>query len=56
VSRTIPRSRYNAQRATRELKQLLHGESYRILSANLAAKLAKNDGLGRAADAVERAL
>jgi UDP:flavonoid glycosyltransferase YjiC (YdhE family) len=56
VSRTIPRSRYTARRAARELKQLLHGESYRILAANLGAKLAKNDGLGRAADAVERAL
>jgi rhamnosyltransferase subunit B len=56
VSRTIPRSRYSARRAARELKQLLNGEGYRICAANLGAKLAKNDGLGRAADAVERAL
>jgi rhamnosyltransferase subunit B len=56
VSRTIPRSRYTARRTARELKQLLNGDGYRILAANLGAKLAKSDGLARAADAVELAL
>jgi rhamnosyltransferase subunit B len=56
VSRTIPRSRYTARRAARELKQLLSSEGYRICAENLALKLAKEDGLSRAADAVELAL
>lgn len=57
VSRTIPRSRYTARRAARELKQLLNGEGYRICAANLGAKLAASgDGLARAANSVELAL
>jgi rhamnosyltransferase subunit B len=56
VSRTIPRSRYTARRAARELKQLLSGDGYRICAENLGLKLAKEDGLSRAADAVELAL
>jgi rhamnosyltransferase subunit B len=56
VSRTIPRSRYTARRAAWELKQLLNGDGYRILAANLGGKLTKSDGLARAADAVESAL
>jgi rhamnosyltransferase subunit B len=56
VSRTIPRSRYTAQRAAHELKQLLRRDGYRICAENLGAKLAKTDGLTLAADAVELAL
>jgi UDP:flavonoid glycosyltransferase YjiC (YdhE family) len=54
VSRTIPRSGYTAQKAARELEQLLSNDRYEERAAGLAAKLATDDGLGRAADAVER--
>ena len=56
VSRTILRSGYTARRAAHELKQLLKGNGYRICAENLGLKLAKANGLSRAADAVEAVL
>jgi UDP:flavonoid glycosyltransferase YjiC (YdhE family) len=56
VARTIPRSRYTAQTAARELRRLLADNNYQKYATDLAAKLKTDDGLARAADAVERAL
>ena len=56
VSRTIPRSRYTRKRAARELNLLLKQDAYRQRALELKAKLAPEDGLTRAADAVELAL
>jgi UDP:flavonoid glycosyltransferase YjiC (YdhE family) len=56
LARVIPRSRYSRNRAARELKLLLDAKDYRVRAAQLAKKIASEDGVATACDAVEAVL
>jgi UDP:flavonoid glycosyltransferase YjiC (YdhE family) len=56
VSRTVPRSRYTAARVAREIEHLLQDSGARQRAAELGAKIAAEDGLQSACDAIEAAL
>jgi UDP:flavonoid glycosyltransferase YjiC (YdhE family) len=54
--RVLPRRRYDARRAERELRPLLEGESYAQSAAEVGQVVRAEDGTGRAADAIEEVL
>lgn len=56
LSRTIPRDRYSADRATAELSQLLSQPTYRSNAETLGQQLSRETGVQGAADAVESLL
>jgi len=56
VSRTIPRSRYRAQLVTREIEASLGDSGAKQRAAELGSKIAAEDGLDRACDAIESVL
>jgi UDP:flavonoid glycosyltransferase YjiC (YdhE family) len=56
AGRVLPRSRYDAASAARELRALLADESYTTGAAALGRRIGSEDGVTAAADAVEEAL
>jgi rhamnosyltransferase subunit B len=54
VARVIPRGKYDASRAWKELGTLLENPRYSSRSKTLAAKVRAEDGLARACDILER--
>ena len=56
VARTIPRARYTAARIAAELASLLQTRAYAERAADLAWKIAGEDGLTNACDAIEQSL
>ncbi|MBV9612502.1 MAG: glycosyltransferase family 1 protein [Acidobacteriaceae bacterium] len=53
VARVLPRERYRAPRVARELKRLLNDPFYKFRATALGAKIAAEDGLTAACDAIE---
>ena len=53
VARTVPRNRYLAGRVARELSQLLKDGEYKARAEEIGKKIAREDGLTAAVDAVE---
>lgn len=56
AGRMLPRSRYDAARAARELRALLGDESYTTRAAEAGRQIASEDGASAAADAIEEVL
>lgn len=56
TSRTLPRERYTAGRAARELARLLDDPAYTAKAAAAAAVIRQEDGVGAACDAIEARL
>lgn len=56
VARSIPRAKYTGQRATVELERLLKDSRYQTPSTAIAQKIATEDGVRAACDAIEAAL
>jgi len=56
VSRTIPRSRYRAKLVAHEIENLLNDARVKQRAAELGSKIAAEDGLDRACDAIESVL
>ncbi|HEX8283226.1 MAG TPA: nucleotide disphospho-sugar-binding domain-containing protein [Pyrinomonadaceae bacterium] len=56
VGRVLPRSRYNAATAARELRALLTDESYTTRAAEVGRQVRAEDGAAAAADAIEEVL
>jgi UDP:flavonoid glycosyltransferase YjiC (YdhE family) len=56
VSRTVPRNRYTAARVTGELSRLLNNGEYQARATAIGHKIAREDGLTAAVEAVERIL
>ena len=56
VARVLPFKRVTAERLVERLKPLLEEPAYARRAGEVAATLAKEDGAGRAADAIERVL
>jgi UDP:flavonoid glycosyltransferase YjiC (YdhE family) len=56
VARTIARSRYGVVSATRELARILDDTSFSVRAADVGTQIAREDGVGRACDAIEREL
>ena len=56
VGRMLPRSRYNAASAARELRALLADESYTTRAAEVGRQVRSEDGAAAAADAIEEVL
>ncbi len=54
--RTIPRPRYNARTATRELKDLLENPEYFSKASEIGGRVQKENGASAAADAIEEVL
>lgn len=54
--RTIPRSRYYAPRVEDELRSLLTNDTYQERTRDLAARIAGEDGVTNACDAIEAAM
>jgi UDP:flavonoid glycosyltransferase YjiC (YdhE family) len=56
AGRMLPRSKYNAASATRELRALLNVESYTTRAAEVGREVRAEDGAAAAADAIEEVL
>lgn len=56
LGRTLKRSSYNARNAAKELEHLLADRRYAAAAEEMAAKVAEEDGVSAACDAVEAAL
>ncbi len=56
VGRMLPRSKYNAASAARELRALLADESYTTRAAEVGKQIRAEDGASAAADAIEEVL
>jgi UDP:flavonoid glycosyltransferase YjiC (YdhE family) len=56
VGRTIARSRYSVASATRELARILDDPSIAARASDVGHTIAREDGVGRACDAIEREL
>lgn len=56
ISRTIPRSRYEANRVAHEIDRLLHDSPTQQRASHLGVKIAGENGLQNACDAIEAAL
>ncbi len=56
VGRTIPRARYRAKRVAEELDRLLNNAGYAQRARQIGARIANEDGVARACDAVETML
>jgi hypothetical protein len=56
VARVIAQRRYGIESATRELARILGDASYASRAAEVGAKIAREDGVGRACDEIERSL
>jgi UDP:flavonoid glycosyltransferase YjiC (YdhE family) len=56
VARVLPRSKYNAATAARELRALLGDESYTSRAAEIGRRVRAEDGTAAAADALEEVL
>ena len=56
VGRTIPRNRYRAKRVAKELNYLLSGKDYAERAQQIGARIASEDGLSCACDAIEARL
>ena len=56
VGRMLPRSRYNASSAARELRALLADESYTKRAVEVGRQVRSEDGASAAADAIEEVL
>jgi rhamnosyltransferase subunit B len=56
VGRTLPRAKYNAASAARELRALLARESYTTRAAEVGRQVRSEDGAAAAADAIEEVL
>jgi UDP:flavonoid glycosyltransferase YjiC (YdhE family) len=56
AGRMLPRSKYNAGSATRELRALLTDESYTTRAAEVGRQVRAEDGAAAAADAIEEVL
>ncbi|HZH29227.1 MAG TPA: nucleotide disphospho-sugar-binding domain-containing protein [Pyrinomonadaceae bacterium] len=54
--RTLARPRYNAASATRELRAILTGESYKINATEIGRRVRDEDGTRAACDAIEEVL
>jgi UDP:flavonoid glycosyltransferase YjiC (YdhE family) len=54
--RTLPRAGYNAASATRELRAILTGESYKINATEIGRRVRAEDGTRAACDAIEEVL
>ena len=55
-ARVLPRPKYNAARATKELRALLDDESYAVKASEVARRVRAEDGAAAAADAIEEVL
>ncbi len=53
VARVVPRARYSAARASRELGRLLGEPSYQARASDVAERILAEDGVGIACDALE---
>jgi rhamnosyltransferase subunit B len=53
VARMIPRANYKGRRAHLELEHVLNDSSYAARAAAVARKLAKENGIRAASDAIE---
>ncbi len=56
TARVIPRHKYNAARATSELGELLGNPTYATAARNVAVRMANEDGIKAACDAIEQTL
>jgi UDP:flavonoid glycosyltransferase YjiC (YdhE family) len=56
AGRMLPRSKYNAASAARELRALLSDESYTTRAAEVGRRIRAEDGASAAADAIEEVL
>lgn len=56
AGRTLPRSKYNAASAARELRAMLTDESYTSRAAEVGRQVRSEDGASAAADAIEEVL
>jgi UDP:flavonoid glycosyltransferase YjiC (YdhE family) len=56
AGRALPRSRYNARTAARELRALLEDESYTSRAAEVGRQVRSENGAAAAADALEEVL
>jgi MGT family glycosyltransferase len=56
TSRTLPRGKYNANNAVRELDKLLNDPQYAAQAKNVAEQLRKENGAASACDAIQRYL
>jgi len=56
AGRVLPRPRYNAASAARELRALLDGEGYTTRAAEIGRRIRAEDGACAAADAIEEVL
>jgi UDP:flavonoid glycosyltransferase YjiC (YdhE family) len=56
AARVLPRSKYNAKTAARELRALLGDESYTSRAAEAGRRVRAEDGTAAAADAIEKVL
>jgi UDP:flavonoid glycosyltransferase YjiC (YdhE family) len=54
--RTLPRARYNAASATRELRAILGDENYKMKAAEIGRRVQAEDGASAACDAIEEVL
>ena len=53
VARVVPRARYDASRASRELGRLLGEPSYQVRASDVAERILAEDGVATACDALE---
>ena len=56
VGRMLPRAKYNAAAAARELRAILNGGSYTTRAAEVGKQVRSEDGAAAAADAIEEVL
>ncbi len=56
VARSIPQSRYTAQRAASELRSLLEEPSYALKAKDVGLRVRAEDGVSKACDAIEEFL
>jgi UDP:flavonoid glycosyltransferase YjiC (YdhE family) len=56
AGRTLPRAKYNASSAAKELRALLADESYTTRAAAVGRQIRSEDGAAAAADALEELL
>jgi UDP:flavonoid glycosyltransferase YjiC (YdhE family) len=56
IARSIPRERYNAAAATREIAALLRDKSYADSAADVGVRVRSETGLARACDLLEELL
>ncbi len=53
VARSVPREKYNAESAAREIAELLRDQSYAERAAEVGARMRAEDGTNRACDLLE---